>query len=299
LSSALDSFTKFVNSPGGVIAAGAVLAGIVWKFFERVEAVLAEQTKFEIAVWLVGVEIGQRIEPWPETFAKMFDRVFGKQHLSWACFWRSVIYSYALAICGLLLAFHEQKQHLSRKFTFGFILTAMISNAVPDYLSLLKNRLILGFMIRRVNGLVWIAGIVVDALVTIYISAACAIFSLYLWVSLLGLRDRVPLIWRTMINVLTVDTFTASGRGHFISGWLSIASQYPYVVYPAFFSSIWLWLYAGSGFLLKASRRFDLGFDWFNRKFDIEKKPLQSIGLIAGAIVAVVYWAVVGISRVL
>src|SRR5439155_1624424 len=26
---------------------------------------------------------------------------------------------------------------------------------------------------------------------------------------------------------------------------------------PTFFTSIWLWLYAGSGFLLKAARRFD------------------------------------------
>jgi hypothetical protein len=66
----------------------------------------------------------------------------------------------------------------------------------------------------------------------------------------------------------------------------------------AFFTSIWLWLYAGSGFILKAARRFDIGFDWFNRKFDIEKKPLQSIGLVAGVLVAVVYWAVVIVSRV-
>ncbi len=65
------------------------------------------------------------------------------------------------------------------------------------------------------------------------------------------------------------------------------------VLYPAFFTSIWLWLYAGSGFLLKAARRFDIGFDWFNRKFDIEKKPLSAIGLVAGALVAVVWWIVV------
>jgi hypothetical protein len=55
---------------------------------------------------------------------------------------------------------------------------------------------------------------------------------------------------------------------------------------------------AGSGFLLKAARRFDLGFDWFNKKFDIEKRPLQSIGLVAGALVAVVYWTAVIVSRV-
>jgi hypothetical protein len=72
MSSAIDVFTKFVNSPGGVLTAGAVLAGLVWKFFERVEAVLTEQTKFEIAVWLVGAEIGKKVTPWLQVFAFVF-----------------------------------------------------------------------------------------------------------------------------------------------------------------------------------------------------------------------------------
>jgi hypothetical protein len=50
---------------------------------------------------------------------------------------------------------------------------------------------------------------------------------------------------------------------------------------PAFTPLAWTTLYAGSGFLLKFARRFDIGFRWFNRRFDIEKKPLQSIGLVA------------------
>jgi len=70
-------------------------------------------------------------------------------------------------------------------------------------------------------------------------------------------------------------------------------------IYAAFFTSIWLWLYAGSGFLLKAIHRLDLGFGWFNRTFDIEKKPLQSIGLVAGALVALAYWGVVIVRKVL
>jgi hypothetical protein len=61
-------------------------------------------------------------------------------------------------------------------------------------------------------------------------------------------------------------------------------------VYPALFTSIWLWLYAGSGFLLNAARHFDVGFQWFNRMFDIEKKPLSAIGLVAGSLVATLYW---------
>jgi hypothetical protein len=40
------------------------------------------------------------------------------------------------------------------------------------------------------------------------------------------------------------------------------------LLFPAFFTSIWLWLYTGAGFLLKAARRLDIGFDWFSRRFD-------------------------------
>jgi hypothetical protein len=45
MSDFLDTLTRLINSPPGVLAAGGILAGIVWKFFERVEAVLTDQTK--------------------------------------------------------------------------------------------------------------------------------------------------------------------------------------------------------------------------------------------------------------
>ena len=45
MADALTNITKFINSPPGQLAAGGVLAGIVWKFFERVEAVLKDDTK--------------------------------------------------------------------------------------------------------------------------------------------------------------------------------------------------------------------------------------------------------------
>src|ERR1035438_8299153 len=100
--SALDIVAKLIQSPPGQLAAGGVLAGIVWKFFERVEAVLTDQTKLEIAVWLLGVKVSQKVEPWPETFAKVFDRVFGTKHLSWRCFGRSCLATLiASVICAV------------------------------------------------------------------------------------------------------------------------------------------------------------------------------------------------------
>jgi hypothetical protein len=109
----LDTITKLIQSPPGQLAAGGVLAGIVWKFFERVEAVLTENTKLEIARWLRvrNIETGLIADnalTWPETLAKVFDRVFGTKHLSWKCFWRSCAFSFGFAwlVQGIWYANH-------------------------------------------------------------------------------------------------------------------------------------------------------------------------------------------------
>jgi len=60
---ALTTITNLIQSPPGQLAAGGVLAGIVWKFFERVEAVLTDATKFEIAVWLSNGLITSKPSP--------------------------------------------------------------------------------------------------------------------------------------------------------------------------------------------------------------------------------------------
>jgi hypothetical protein len=69
------------RATGSACRSGVVMAAIVWKFFEKVEAVLSDQTKSEIAVWLVDRRpVGPMVEPWQRTFAKVFDRVFGTRH---------------------------------------------------------------------------------------------------------------------------------------------------------------------------------------------------------------------------
>jgi hypothetical protein len=83
-----DTVTKFINSPPGVLVAGGVLATIVWKFFERVEAVLNENTKLEIAIWLLDIKV-ERFDLRQGLFTDVFDRVFGRVHWSVHCFLRS------------------------------------------------------------------------------------------------------------------------------------------------------------------------------------------------------------------
>lgn len=105
MADALTTVTNFISSPPGQLVAGGVLAGIVWKFFERVEAVLNENTKLEIAVWLLGVKIGRNLEPWPETFAKLFDRVFGFERRHFPRFGIVCVATVISTLLGVLIAF--------------------------------------------------------------------------------------------------------------------------------------------------------------------------------------------------
>jgi hypothetical protein len=300
--SVLDTITKLIQSPPGHLVAGGVLAGIVWKFFERVEAVLTDQTKLEIAVWLLGVKVGQKAEPWPETFARVFDQVFGTKHLSWKCFVRSIMATIA-CVSIFVLRYVQESQMTMYSNWFGrpiwipVLHTILTANLLPDYISLLESRWMLRFM-QQTDSPLWTASLIVlDFVLTSCISLlAVSTFAYASFVGGIKPNSFWKSAWSGFASVWSHPLIQIGGvfRSPISSGkmWLNVL-----FFYPAFFTSVWLWLYAGSGLLLKAARRFDVGFDWFNRKFDIEHKPLQSIGLVAGALVAVAYWSVVIVSR--
>jgi len=303
-----ETIQKFINSPPGQIAAGGVLAGIVWKFFERVEAVLTESTKHELARWLrvksfeSGIVADESVN-WPETFAKIFDRVFGRKHLSWHCFRRSALSTYIAFLFSMtILTLLKRKEaaeaiHLDIAMSVLSVIynlfAAVFTNILPDYLSLLETRYLLSLMAKSRTQLITGALLVLDLGMTGLTGAY--------WLALFSI-----LVESVMYNPHGTLAAQSSRLSYFVAQLPELRN--PIVVvkqmsslnllahsrfYPAFLTSLWLWLYAASGFLLKLARRSDLGFDWFNRKFDIEHKPLQSIGLVAGALVAVVYWAAV------
>ena len=141
-----DAIQKFINSPPSQLAAGGVLAGIVWKFFDRVDGVLKDDTKLEIAVWLVGRKpLGPKVQRWPATFANVFDRVFGSRHISWRCFGRSAVASSAVSIlAGIYATLRSTGKWANLNAFFQalpvLLVLACFLNVVPDYISLLLTR---------------------------------------------------------------------------------------------------------------------------------------------------------------
>lgn len=307
---ALTTASKFINSPPGQLAAGAALAGIVWKFFERIGGVLNEQTNREIGRWIrvksfETAIVAEQAVNWPETFASVFDRVFGKKHLTWFCFWRSAETSLVLAFISFGIMFQNVIGRVSvHSLVADVMLLGMfypllfVTNVIPDYVSLLETRKVLLLMAKTKSSWLRAMLIVFDGAVTIVIATwGVTVFA----VVNSFIRQTHPFTWQHGLGVIFSYPVLLVRNGKGLYGELLKSEEGFSLAYgmilPAFFTSIWLWLYALSGFLLKAARRFDLGFEWFNRRFDIEKKPLQSIGLVAGALVALVYWAVVIVGR--
>lgn len=281
---AVTAITNALNSPvtvfGGHLAAGGVLAGIVWKCFERTENVLNEDTKKDIGDWLLGVKTAEKVQSWPDTFASVFDRVFGKRHLSWKCFWRSAIASYSAVF---LVGVYQEPLGwlLSPDSLYDMIRYSLVGNVLPDYASLLETRYVLSF-IQRTHSfqqrLIWLS---LDCVLTSAMAVLTAhVILSYWWIS------ADPSQWHWSISAIMGHP----ADFHQNHSWFSF-------VLPAFFTSVWIWLYVGSGLLLTAARRFDIGFQWFNSKADIEHKPLSAVGLVAGALVAMAYWAAVIVTR--
>jgi len=176
------------------------------------------------------------------------------------------------------------------------LLGSIVGNLLPDFLSLLGTRSALQLMSTKAS-VVWsLTVLAINLFTTIGLATIAAKVAIWLTVDLQFWHGSA-LIEAYRANNPNIDVRQAEMDFAFdpaqlrgLQAALFINENFALLwVFPAFFTFLWLWLYAGSGFLVKAARRFDIGFDLFNRKVDIKKRPLSAIGVVAGALVAVGY----------
>ena len=333
MADALGTITNLINSPLGQFAAGCVLAGIVWTFFERVGRALNSGTTAEVAGWLLDSPAANSpTQPCLSTFVKVFDGLFGTRCLTQSYFWRSS----AASICVAAIAWLYSIQSSSARrgpfaewpdqlwWPLAILLLAGPLGIVPGYLALVKTRYALKAGIASVSAVSVSLVLLADLLVTAAIPGIpLYLFERYMFLnraneSVYGIahaKETVnfvkakevirtsPLAPEGRRLILNAIDTARNGR-NFKATWLLHRAFWfglfrvvaPVSVFPAFFTLIWLALYAGSGFLLRAARRRHAGCGWFSRNFDIEHKPLQSAGVVAGALGAVLYWTAAMVS---
>ncbi|HEV2499430.1 MAG TPA: hypothetical protein VGY31_07630 [Terriglobia bacterium] len=269
---------------GPFVKRGLISLGLfygVQRFFKEVEDKLAAGTKEKITAWLLNVKISEAFRSWKDTFPEIFDRVFGANHVSWKCFARSSFMSVLIALAVSILTLRLQ----AVRFTGFFFVTIVMlcSNLLPDYASLLKSR----YLIKLSRN--WSTG---ASLLLFFIdlcgSYLCAVAAYYLGFEILINAAKLCAFFGKYTHSIPV-LFGVLGLA------LKMVMVYGFVsprylwLYPAFWVPLWLLLYVCSGFLLKGSITFELGMRWINRTLDIKMKPLQSIGLVSGFIIAIFY----------
>ncbi len=291
----LDTVTRLITSPPAQIAAGVVLAGFVWKFFERVDNLLTDTAKLEIAVWLLDVKVAKKVQALPDTFVEAFERVFGSKHFTLNCFGRctlaSLIATSLMWGATLVLNLRSRNSHISlNPFQNRYdVLSVLTANILPDYIAYLLTRTSLRLMIRKPYLSLWVALTGLEVLAIFYLSSIAFTFAFFFY----GFSDP-----SYRVNEFLADIWQHAILRPFNPVRTLLGARDLFYVFPAFFTTLWLWLYAASALILRAARRFDLAFQWFTRKLDIEEKPFSAIGFVAGGLVTVLWWAFVLVQKV-
>lgn len=271
----------------GFLASWAALAGGIWCLFERAEAVAAPDLKRRISLWLRGSSGPEgRESEWPAAFTELFDRVFGRRHLSVRCFARSSVASLCsvliLAVIWMTLYPWQAADYFSEGYWYSDfpLMVALIAlvNLIPDYLSLLETRYVLQLISRPRRSILATVGLLgLDLVATAILTTGTIVFAAFLAGELNTLLD--PLTLRHEIFRLeSLDPQESMPLGVWF--------------WAGFTTSVWLWLYLFSGILIRAAMSARSFLSRIARLLDIDDKPVRSLGFVALIIVSVLYCSV-------
>ncbi len=267
------------------------LLGGVWLLFVIPEEALPDTTKKSISDWLKNVRLPAGMEQWPTWFTEAFDHVFGKRHFSIRCFVRSCV---ASSVCSFILLLiwisYREDVSLSISSLSGVFppytpLAALwmfaLLNWLPDYLSLLETRHVLQWMKRANSWKDMLRLLVIDFFLTSLIwIASLVIYITYLFGSLQHVSSIPALIRFFIVPFLDIgadeDPQTLTVMGVFF--------------YSTYFTSIWIWLFLLSGWIIKCIFFSGKWVRFLLRFFDIDNKPLRSMGVISCVLITIVFW---------
>jgi hypothetical protein len=223
----------------------------------------------------------------------VFNWTFGEKHLSWKCVLRSVAATILFVVAIGAVYLGGAKVWLHNFVDVRFAVTALLASLIPGYVALGKTRLLLGVP-RRVPGFAQVVVVLfVDVAGSCIISFLCMVvialgYNLYTSVALndwlsysagnLGgisdmVRDGVGMFFHSHIGPLlhtpvADDVLVSPNVGVYFCSTL--------------FTSVWSILILVSASALKFLAPIDRFTAWF---FDVEKHPVQAVGIVAGALV--------------
>ncbi len=251
---------------------------VMCKAADWVEKRLNKQAKKDISNWLQNLDIEGQLSSWPKQYVAIFDRVFGKNHLSWRCFLVSSAISITsgFMIITVFFAWIEEEKIvdvISEIYSGGnyylcfTIFTLILVNVNADYFSLLETRYLLSILSKS-------AGISTSFVLFIDIIITGFIFVMIFAGSVVLVQGGTILLVKFDPKVSTI--------------FVTVAFQCLVLpmLFTTYITSIWLWLYAFIGFGIKLVvgtkiwNRMKNSKIGFSRIFDLNKYPLSAMTIM-------------------
>jgi hypothetical protein len=284
-----------------LIACLAVV-GFVVTLFILGDRLLGRDRRRELGGWLLDdLPADARVDSLDKAFIEWFDRMFKCRTIrvfgvdvQLPTFWRSALASF-LALVAAFLVWLANKGGLSQPPTEGtnvILLLVMyggatvVTNIIPDYLSLVESRFVLGKMseTRGVLGkLVWL-------IVDVFLTTAIVFF--FLWGSGALLLPLVPEESLYAVGCLTRENFDFARMVDIAIAGLTFSTPPGTInydvsaiyIYSSFFTSFWVWLYLASSLLVRAAQVIPGLREFLRRACRVHDYPLRVLAVVSGLV---------------
>jgi hypothetical protein len=276
----------------------ASLCGVllfIWGVFAGAEKVASPAVKASVRQWLKSANPAMVAFGWLSTFVQVFDRLFDERLLSWKCFRRSCLASLGTVLVVTLYWAARRPLEALAAFSGGraqwtvlsFTILTIAVSLLPDYLSLIKARVLIGWMNRKPRVRRLVAGVALDLLLTLVLVWVSWYFWLFIqinthvdWRYPIGLALRLP-IYLTVVHMLMASQLSAA------PGYLPVG------IWPwaTLFTTAWATLYAIAGALMILARYAGFGLAMARCGLDIDGQPVLSLGVVAMGLLTFVYLA--------
>jgi len=291
---------------------GFAIFGGIWHAFARIDPLISPTAKRQLANWLLHVDVHAGLNRWPGVFLAIFDRVFGSRHFTLKCFRRSAYFSVAsvliLTVVWASIRPDEFQTFLHGDLAFDrflFPILILLMNVIPDYVSLLQTRTLLGFLKPEYHWFTTIGVLVLDwtASTVIFFVIALPSLSAANWVNwYIGAASA----GMDPIAALAEASPTGTAAGALVTAYESLlenlfkggiylrtfdrgASLGPFF-YSTYITSTWVLLHALGCLAARHARHLSRIAGSLRWLFDVENSPVRVVGFFAGAVASLFYW---------
>jgi hypothetical protein len=292
-----------------LLIACLAIVGFVVALFVLGDRLLARERRSELGGWLIDeLPAEARVDSLPCGFIEWFDRLFRVRsvrvlgtELVLPSFWRSALASF-LALVAAFVVWLANKGGLSTPPTAGTNLgllllmyggATVVTNIIPDYLSLVESRFVLGKLRDSRSPLGMLAWLLVDLVAT------AAIVFCFLFISGTVLLPLVPEDSLYAVGCLTPETFDLARMLDIVVAGLTFSTPpgtlnydvSAVYIYSSFFTSFWVWLYLGSSLLVRLAQRIPALRAFLRDACRVQDYPLRVLAVVSGLVAVALFLA--------